>query len=66
MGTDSLFKECYITCVHDSQSPYGRMVNFYNNIEDAKSHIKYQKEEMAHPGHWSIIHIKDLERIEYV
>lgn len=62
MGTDSIFKNCYITCVHDNQSPYGRMVNSYDNLEDAKNHIKYQK-KMGHPGHWSIMHIKDLEWI---
>lgn len=66
MGTDSLFKGCYITCVHNNQSPYGRMVSAYNNIEDAKSHIKYQKEKMAHKGFWSILHIKDLEWISDV
>lgn len=62
MGTDSIFKGCFITCVHDDQTPYGRMVNSYDNLEDAKNHIKYQK-KIGHLGYWNIIHIKDLERI---
>lgn len=63
MGTDSLFKDCYVTVVHsDSDSDlYGRMVNCYPTEEEALGHIKYQKEVMGSAKHWSILHIKDME-----
>lgn len=63
MGTESIFKGCYITCAYDSISPYGRMVCSYKTLEEAKEHIRYQKEEMNSKARWSILHIKDCEWI---
>ncbi len=63
MGTDSLYKNCYVTVVHgDNDSDlYGRMVNCYPTEEEALDHIKYQKEIMGSTKHWNILHIKDME-----
>lgn len=63
MGTDSIRKGVYITCAHDSTSPYGRMVREYSTLEEAEEHIRYQKEEMGSKANWSILHIKDMEWI---
>lgn len=63
MGTESLFKGCYVTCAHDSASPYGRMVCFYKTLEEANNHIRFQKERMGSKANWSILHIKDMEWI---
>ena len=65
MGTDSLFKDCYVTVVHgnDDSDYYGRMVNCYSTEEEARNHIKYQKEVIGSTKQWSILHIKDMERI---
>lgn len=64
MGTDSLHNNCYVTVVHDSFSPYGRMVNAYPSEEEAQSHIKFQKEVMGNTSYWSIIHFKEIHHIK--
>lgn len=64
MGTDSITRNCYITIVHDSTSPYGRMACSYPTLEEAKGHIAYQKTHMGSKAHWSILHIKDIEWIK--
>ena len=63
MGTDSLFKGCYVTVVYGNSDSdyYGRMVNCYSTEEEALCHIKYQKEHMGSTKHWNILHIKDME-----
>lgn len=62
MGTDSLYKGCYVTVVHGSNDDfYGRMVNSYSTEAEAQGHIKYQKEVMGSTKHWSILHIIDME-----
>lgn len=61
MGTDNIKKECYITVVHDSVSPYGRMVNSYSSEQEALDHIKFQKENLGNTSSWNILHIKDCE-----
>jgi len=63
MGTASLHKGCYVTCAHDDMDPHGRMVCSYSTLEEAKEHIRYQKEEMQSKAHWNILHIKDCEWI---
>lgn len=67
MGTDSLFKDCYVTVVHGNSNSdyYGRMVNCYPTEEEARNHIKYQKEVMGSTGYWNILHIKDMEWISF-
>lgn len=37
------------------------LVTIYDTLEEAQSHIQYQKEKIHSTKHWSIIHIKDLE-----
>lgn len=37
------------------------LVTICNTLEEAQSHIQFQKEQMHSPRHWYIIHIKDLE-----
>lgn len=65
MGTDSLYKGCYVTVVHgNSDDFYGRMVNSYATEAEAQNHIKYQKEVMGSTKHWSILHIIDMEWIK--
>lgn len=61
MGTDSLFKDCYVAVVHSDSEPFGRMVASYSTEEEAQNHIRYQKERMGSIKHWSILHIKDIE-----
>lgn len=63
MGTESLYKGCYVTCVYDNMSPFGRMVASYRTFEEANEHIRFQKEDMGSKAHWSILHIKDMEWI---
>lgn len=63
MGTESLHKDCYVTCAYDIMSPYGRMVCSYKTLEEANDHIRYQKEHMSSKANWSILHIKDMEWI---
>ena len=63
MGTDSLFKGCYVVCVHSHWEPYGRMVTSYHTEEEAQNHIKYQRTHMGNTDRWSVLHIKDLEWI---
>jgi len=64
MGIDSIHKGCYITCVYDNDNPYGRMVNSYKTLEQAKDHICYQKEEMQSKANWTILHVIELEWIK--
>lgn len=64
MGTESIRKGCYITCVYDQFNSYGRMVNSYNTLEEANNHILYQKKEMQSKNHWTILHVIDLEWIK--
>jgi len=63
MGTDSIFKDCYITVVYGDTDTdcHGRMVESFKTKEDALNHIRYQKEVMKSYKHWSILHIKDME-----
>lgn len=63
MGTDSLYKGCYVTVIYgNSESDYyGRMVNCYSTEEEALDHIRYQKECMGSTKHWNILHILDME-----
>lgn len=61
MGLDGVSKGCYITCAYDKDSPYGEMVNSYKTLEEAKAHIRFQKEEMHSNARWNILHIKDME-----
>ena len=63
MGVESLFKGLYVTCAYDNMSPYGRMVNSYKTLEEAKAHIRYQKDVEGSKARWDIIHIIDMERI---
>ena len=64
MGIDSIRRGCYITCVYDDIDPYGRMVNSYETLEQAKAHIRYQKKEMQSKANWTILHIIELEWIK--
>lgn len=64
MGTDSIRRGCYITCVYDNDNPYGCMVNSYETLEQAKAHIRYQKDEMQSKANWNILHIIELEWIK--
>lgn len=61
MGIDSIYKNCYVTTVHDDWDPYGRMVCCYDTLEEAQQHIIYQKTKMKSKSHWGIMHIKDVE-----
>lgn len=63
MGVDSLFEGAYVTCAHDSTSPYGRMVLSHKTLEEAKEHIQFQKETMKSKARWSILHVIALEWI---
>lgn len=63
MGTDSIYKNCYVVVVHNDLNPYGRMVASYNTHEEALAHIRYQKYEMKSRSTWEIMHIKDVEFI---
>ena len=64
MGTESLHKGCYVTCVYDNIDPYGRMVRSYPTLEEANDHIRFQKEHMGSTSNWGILHIKDMEWIK--
>lgn len=61
MGTDNLFKDCYVVVVHNHYNPYGSMVASCRTEKEAIDCIKYQKEQMNISGSWSIVHIKDIE-----
>lgn len=61
MGTDSLFKGCFVVVVYSDYEPYGRMVECYPTEKEALAHIKFQKERMGSTKHWDILHIKDME-----
>jgi len=63
MGVDSINNNSYIVCVYDSSNPYGRMVNAYKTKEEAKDHIKFQKEKMGSKAYWNILHIVEMEWI---
>ena len=64
MGTDSIRRGCYITCAYDNYNPYGRLVNSYETLEQAKAHIRCQKEEMQSKANWTILHVIELEWIK--
>ena len=61
MGTDSLYKNCYVVVTHNNYEPYGAMVASYSTEQEALDHIKYQREHMGNTSHWNILHIKDME-----
>lgn len=46
----------YITMVE------GRMVSAYSTLEEAQSHIKFQK-DMGNKKKWTILYLKDIEFI---
>lgn len=61
MTLDNIHRGCFITCICDKSSPYGRMVRSYDTLKEAKDHIRYQREEMGSNAKWNILHIKDME-----
>lgn len=61
MGLDNIHSGCFITCVYDKYSPFGEMVRSFETLEEAKDHIRYQREEMHSDARWNILHIKDME-----
>lgn len=57
MSVGEIVRGGYITCSFDEYYPHGIMHNRYNTIEEAREHIKFQKEEMQSKSEWHILHV---------
>ena len=57
MSPSEITRGGYITCSYDKYNPYGVMHNRYDTIEEARRHIKFQKEQMQSKSEWHILHV---------